>query len=69
MVSLQELAELIKSNIANASIKILDGSDYFTVPAMIYEDISRSKQELNYEPKYKPLQAVKDYLSCLGFAK
>jgi len=69
MISLQELAEIVKSYKPNTSIKILDGSDYFTVPALSYEDISRAKEELGYEPKYKYREAVKDYMLSLGIPK
>jgi nucleoside-diphosphate-sugar epimerase len=66
MISLQELAEIVKRYKPNALIKFLEGSDYFTVPAMSYQNISRAKEELGYEPKYQPREAVKDYMLSLG---
>lgn len=65
MITLQELANLIKKYIPEASIHIEEGFDY-AVPCQSYLDISRAKAELGYEPKFRPPQAVEDYMVHLG---
>jgi UDP-glucose 4-epimerase len=64
MVTLQSLAEMIKKYIPDASITIEEGFDY-AVPCQGYIDISLAKIELGYEPWFRPLEAVKDYINHL----
>lgn len=65
MITLQELADIIKKYIPKASIEVEEGFDY-AVPCQSYLDISRARTELGYEPKFRPPQAVEDYMVHLG---
>ena len=61
MVTLQEVAEMVKRYIPDAKIEIESGYD-LGVPTQGYLDISRAKKELGYEPDFKKELALKDYI-------
>ena len=65
MITLQELADLIKKHIPGASIEIEEGFDY-AIPCQSYLDISRARTELGYKPQFRPPEAVEDYMVHLG---
>jgi len=66
LISIQELAGMVKQYVPDALIKIEEGEDYFTVPCQGHLDISLAKDELGYEPEFPPLKAVRDYMGHLG---
>lgn len=61
MVTLQEVAEMVKRYIPDARIEIEPGYD-LGVPTQGYLDISRAREELGYEPDFKKELALKDYI-------
>lgn len=66
LISIQELAEMVKKYMPDALIKIEEGRDDFTVPCQGHLDISLAKDELGYEPEFPPLEAIRDYMGYLG---
>jgi len=65
MVTLQDLAEMVKKYIPKALITIEEGFDY-AVPCRGYLDISRARTELGYEPQFKTPRSVEDYMAHFG---
>lgn len=61
MVTLQEVAEMIKGYIPDAKIEIEPGYD-LGVPTQGYIDISRARDELGYQPDFKKELALRDYI-------
>jgi UDP-glucose 4-epimerase len=71
MCSLQEMANLLKQFLPGAEIEFQEDIRFpegydFAMPCGNYLDISRAKQELGYSPRFKPPEALRDYLSFLG---
>jgi nucleoside-diphosphate-sugar epimerase len=62
LISPREFVEIVKTYFPNVSVKIEEGYDYTVVPCGDYLDITRAKKELGYEPKFPPVEAVKDYV-------
>jgi len=62
VISPREFVEIVKKYFPNVSVKIEEGYDYTVVPCGEYLDITRAKEELGYEPKFPPAEAVKDYV-------
>lgn len=63
MVTLQEVAEIVKSYIPDAKMEIASGSDLAFpggLPAQC--DISKAREEIGYEPDFKKKEALKDYM-------
>jgi len=65
MIALQELADLVKRRLPQAAIEIEEGTDP-AIPCQGYLDISRARAELGYEPRFKPHQALADFLADLS---
>jgi UDP-glucose 4-epimerase len=71
MYSLQEVAQIMGQILPRAEIEFEEGVEFpegydFAMPCGHYLDISRAKQELGYSPRFKPPEALRDYLSFLG---
>ena len=71
MHSLQEVAQMVFEYLPDAEIEFAKGIKFkegydFAMPCGHYLDISRAREELGYEPKFKPPQAIEDYLRYLG---
>ena len=69
--SMQEIAALVQKQIPKAEIEFESGISFpegfdFALPARSYLDIGRARQDLGYEPEFKPPEAVLDYLKNLG---
>jgi nucleoside-diphosphate-sugar epimerase len=61
MITLQEVADMVKENIRDAEIEISPGYDLcITDRACI--DISKAREELGYEVDFKMGKALKDYI-------
>ncbi len=70
LCSLQEVAGLLKQFLPAAEIEFEEGIRFpegydFAMPCGNYLEISRAKQELRYSPRFKPPEALRDYLSFL----
>jgi len=71
MYSLQEVAKMIFEYIPDADIEFEEGIRFkegydFAIPCGHYVDITRAREDLGYEPRFKPPEAIKDYLTYLG---
>lgn len=69
--SMQEIADLVREQLPQAEIEFREGVDFpegfdFALPARHYLDVDRARQDLGYEPRFKPREAVRDYLNDLG---
>lgn len=69
--SLQEVAGLLKQLLPTAEIRFEEGIRFpegydFAMPCGNHLDISRAKKELGYAPRFKPPEALKDYLAFLS---
>jgi len=62
MITPEEFVEIVRMHFPDVSVKIEEGYDYVVVPCEDYLDIKRAKEELGYEPKFPPAEAVKDYV-------
>lgn len=70
-ITLRQAAELIKRRLPKAEIEFEEGVEFkegydFAMPCGNYLDISRAREELGYEPRFKPAEAADDYLRELG---
>ena len=66
IVSPREFVEIVRKYFPNVSVNIEEGYDYMVVPCGDYLDITRAKEELGYEPKFPPAEAVKDYVDGMN---
>jgi nucleoside-diphosphate-sugar epimerase len=71
MCSLQEVAGWLRSLLPAAEIEFDESVEFpegydFAMPCGNHLDITRAKKELGYFPRYKPPEALKDYLRYLG---
>lgn len=61
MITLQEVADMVKRYIPDARIEIEPGYD-LGVPTRGHLDLSKAKEELGYEPDFKKEEALRDYM-------
>ncbi|OGP87876.1 MAG: hypothetical protein A2157_10775 [Deltaproteobacteria bacterium RBG_16_47_11] len=61
MITLQEVADMVKRYIPDARIEIEPGYD-MGVPTQGHLDLSKAREELRYEPDFRKEEALRDYM-------
>ncbi|MFH1481132.1 MAG: NAD(P)-dependent oxidoreductase [Pseudomonadota bacterium] len=66
MIGIKELVAITRNCILEVPITVQERPDDTVMKWGSCLDIDRAKSELGYEPRFPPVQAVKDYMAYLG---